>query len=374
MPQMLFATRVKALREGLKLTQDELAQRLGFKDRQTVSAIETGQRRLSADELLRVVQTLGTTVEAFTDPFVLVGDEARFSWRQTGVAREALSTYERGAGRWIALYRKLAPLVGCNAPLLRRSLGLTRDSGFDEAMAAGERFAAKFSLGDVPARRLAEVIDGEFSVLVLMVDTLNGVSGAACRLPELDAILINRHEPEGRRHFDLAHELFHVLTWDAMPPHHMEEGSEEASSTRKNRVEQLADKFASAVLMPKTTIARFGDWDAGMDVGAITTKLNKTADALAVSAVALKWRLVALGVIPNAVARQVRDVNLRNNGRTQVSRNTPPLFSRRFIDVIARALDEGHLSTRRAAGLLGVTLDALPELYRAHGIDASMEL
>ena len=35
-------------------------------------------------------------------------------------------------------------------------------------------------------------------------------------------ILVNRHEPRGRRSFDLAHELFHVLTWDAMPPERIE--------------------------------------------------------------------------------------------------------------------------------------------------------
>ncbi|CAK0777042.1 HTH-type transcriptional regulator / antitoxin HigA [uncultured Gammaproteobacteria bacterium] len=370
MSQMLFATRVKALREGLKLTQDDLAQRLGFKDRQTVSAIETGQRRLSAEELLKAVQVLGTTVEAFTDPFVLVGDEARFSWRQTGVAPDALSGFEHGAGRWIALYRRLAPQVGYNIPLLRRSLGLSKDSSFEDAMAAGERFAAEFDLGDIPAHHLAETIDREFGILVLMVNTVNGVSGAACRLPELDAVLINRHEPEGRRHFDLAHELFHVLTWDAMPPHHVEEAGE----TSKQRIEQLANSFASAVLMPRAVVGRFGGWDNGMDVGAITSKLNETADALAVSAVALKWRLVALGVIHNSVARQVRDVNLRNNGRSGASQASPPLFSRRFMDVIARALDEGLLSTRRAANLLGITLDDLPELYKAHGIEASMDL
>ncbi|MEY4916580.1 MAG: hypothetical protein RL616_493, partial [Verrucomicrobiota bacterium] len=49
----LFGTRIRALREARDLTQDQLADRLGFKDRQTLSAIETGDRRLSADELLR---------------------------------------------------------------------------------------------------------------------------------------------------------------------------------------------------------------------------------------------------------------------------------------------------------------------------------
>ena len=43
-----------------------------------------------------------------------------------------------------------------------------------------------------------------------------------------------------------------------MPPEHLEEASE----TGGNRVEQLANKFAAAVLMPARAVARFGDWSA----------------------------------------------------------------------------------------------------------------
>ena len=74
---------------------------------------------------------------------------------------------------------------------------------FEDAMEAGERFVAEFRLGDVPATRLIEVMERELGILVLMVDAFQGISGAACRLPELDVVLINRHEVAGRRHFDL---------------------------------------------------------------------------------------------------------------------------------------------------------------------------
>ncbi len=73
-------------------------------------------------------------------------------------------------------------------------------------------------LGDAPATRLSEAMERKLGILVLMVDPDRDISGAACRLPELDAVLIARREVAGRRHFDLAHELFHILTWDAMPP------------------------------------------------------------------------------------------------------------------------------------------------------------
>ena len=55
----LINIRLKALREKRKFSQDELSRMFGFKDRQTLSAIETGERRVSAEELLLAVEKLG---------------------------------------------------------------------------------------------------------------------------------------------------------------------------------------------------------------------------------------------------------------------------------------------------------------------------
>src|SRR5207244_8559877 len=59
MSTQLIGARIKALREERKLSQDDLARIFGFKDRQTVSAIEIGERRLSAEELLVAIEKLG---------------------------------------------------------------------------------------------------------------------------------------------------------------------------------------------------------------------------------------------------------------------------------------------------------------------------
>jgi Zn-dependent peptidase ImmA (M78 family)/DNA-binding XRE family transcriptional regulator len=364
----VIGVRLKALREERGLSQEELARQLGFNDRQTLSAIETGERRVSAEELILAVQKLGVPLDYFTDPFMLVG-EGRFSWRQTNVGPQRLSAYERSAGRWIAAFRVIAPKVGRETPLLRRSLGLTRQQRYEDAASAGERFAAEFDLGQVPANSLADVLERQFGVLVLMVDAFEGISGAACRLPELDAVLINRREIAGRRHFDLAHELFHILTWDAMPPDHVEDAAE----TSKNRVEQLANSFASAVLMPTTALERFGDW-AGLTRNDLITKLNATADQLRVTASALKWRLVHVGHLSIAAAREIRDAALRNNGHEGGEANPPPLFSKPFVDVISLGLKQGLLSARRSAALLDVPMDELSDLFRSHGVEAPDEL
>lgn len=364
----LIGARIKALREERGLSQDDLARLFGFKDRQTVSAIETGERRVSADELVIAVEKLQTSLDYFTDPFLLVG-EGKFSWRQTNVGPQRLNAYERSAGRWIAAFRAMAPQVGRSAPLLRRSLGITKHQRFEDAMEAGERFVAEFDLGDVPTTRLAEAMERDLGILVLRVDALEGISGAACRLPELDAVLINRQEVVGRQHFDLAHELFHILTWDAMPPEH----SEDAREIGGNRVEQLANSFASAVLMPTATLDRFGDWT---DVSAeeLVPRLNSTADELQVTASALKWRLVALDRVKQATARAIPDSALRNNGHDIAPTTVPPLFSKPFMEVIALAVDKGHVSTRRAGALLDLTVDDLTDLFATHGVQSPAEL
>lgn len=368
MATQMIGARIKALREQRKLSQDGLAKLFGFKDRQTVSAIETGERRVTAEELMLAVEKLGADLNYFTDPFRLVG-EGRFSWRHTNVKPVHLDGYERNAGCWIAAYREIAPHVDKTVLLPRRTLGLTKQSTFEDAMAAGERFVADFDLGDVPAARLAEVMERELGILVLMVDVIDGISGAACRLPELDAVLINRHEVIGRRHFDLAHELFHILTWEAMPPEHVEAAVESGG----NRVEQLANNFASALLMPGDLLEPYGAW-ADLDDEALIARLNATADDLQVTATALKWRLVALGALKPARARAIPDAVLRYNGRKAGEPNPPPLFSRPFMEVIGLAVQEGRVSVRRAADLLSLTIDDLEDLFAAHGLEPPFDL
>ena len=368
MTTQLIGKRLKVLRNERGLSQEELASIFGFKDRQTVSAIETGVRRITVDELVLAVEKLGVPLEYFTDPFRLVG-EGRFSWRHTGVETDQLREYEYIAGCWIAAFRALAPKVDREIPLMRQSLGLTRRSSYEDAMLAGERFVAEFELGDAPAKRLSEVMEQKLGILVLMVDTSDGISGAACRLPELDTVLITRHEIEGRRHFDLAHELFHILTWNEMPPEH----SEDVRETSNSRVEQLADNFAGAVLMPSKMLER--DWNWGsLGEEELIDRLNIVADELHVTSSALRWRLVALGQLRKSVAQSLPGTALRNNDRDVARGEEPAMFSKPFVEVLGRANERGLVSMRRVAKLLNLVIEDVEELYAVHGLKCPIEL
>ena len=84
MTAQLIGSRLRALRRERGLSQEQLAELFGFKDRQTVSAIETGLRRVAASELIQVMDKLNVPLDYFTDRFRLDG-ECKFSWRQMGV-------------------------------------------------------------------------------------------------------------------------------------------------------------------------------------------------------------------------------------------------------------------------------------------------
>ncbi len=365
MEKSIIGRRIKALREERMLTQDALAALFGFKDRQTISAIETGERRVTAEELLLAAQALEAPIEYFTDPFQLVGEE-RFSWRQNDVNRESLQAYERRAGSWIAAFRTLRSQAGNEPSLMRRALRLDRHSRFEDAMRAGESFARELELGATPATRLAEIMEKKLGILVLMVDATNGVSGAACRLPDLDAVLISRREVPGRRNFDLAHELFHLLTWDAMPPKHIEEAGEGS----RNRVERLANNFASATLMPSEALERFGDW-SNLGDEKLIHRLNLVANEMRVTSTALMWRLVALGNLRKSVTDSLSRSELRNNGgRPSGEKDLPPLFSRRFMETLGNAVDKGAISARRLSRLLDMPSGDIQGLFAAQGLES----
>lgn len=362
------AQRLKTLREARGFTQEQLSQSLGFKDRQTLAAIEAGDRRISPAELAAAANALGVTVDYVTDPYRLVG-EGRFSFRAKGVEGSVLDDFEQRAGRWIATWRQLERERGSEPKRLALKLDLSKQSSFEEAAASAEELVREWNLGDAPAERLPAEIHQKLGALVLFVDAPAGISGAASLVPGLSTILVNRQESRGRRSFDLAHELFHVLTWDAMPPERIE--SWVVKPTKGNRVELLAENFAAALLMPAELVARLFEKRNSVD---LHDWLNATATRLGVSAVALKWRLRNLEILTKEDLLTINDDRLVANGDHQNASERPPLFSREFVVRVHEAIESGHLSLRRSAALLDLSTQDLASVIAAYALSLSYEV
>lgn len=362
--------RLKAARDRAGLTQQQLADSLGLKHRQIVSRMEDGERSLNANELIMAMDVLGVDLDYFTDAFRLEG-EGEFSFRTSpDVSREVIDGFERRAGRWIAMYRELSREQGQRPRWLGHALNLRRTSSFEDAMAAGEAVAHRLDLGGRPAERLQTVMQDDLGILVLNVDAPYGVSGAASRIPGLNCVLINRREPEGRRNFDLAHELFHLLTWDAMPP----ERTKTVEVPRRGkgwRTEKLAENFAAAVLMPRNIVQK--EWASRSPSTDPHDLLKEGAARLRVSASAYKWRLRNLDLLSQREVDALDDGRLIANGPSTCDAPTPSLFSRHFVKPIAVALDTGRLSMRRAATILDLSLRELAALLQSYGHEAYFE-
>lgn len=361
-----IGTRLRTLREQRGLSQEELSAAMGIQSRQSIAAVEAGTRRVSADELVRAAEILAVPVDTILDPYRLVG-EGKFSFRAKGVVPAELGDFEERAGRWIATYRELGPRMGESASLLGTKLELTERSSFEEAAASAEALWERWELGDCPAERLEDAIERHIGALVLYVDAPEGISGAASHLPRCHTILVNRREAPVRRSFDLAHELFHLLTWDAMPPARVE--PQEVSKTKGNRTEKLADNFGAALLMPTTIMARRWAERGGED---LAEWLGRTASELRVSTEALWWRLVNLELIGRR-EKQPAQAPVRASGKPS-DVEVPLLFSRKFVALVSRAVNNGRLSLRRAAGLLGLQAAEFWELCSAHGHPLAYDL
>lgn len=367
-PALSIGPRIRAARDAVGLTQAHLSDALGFNDRQTLSDIEKGKRAVKPQELVTLSEVLDRDLEYFLDPFSVSG-EAKYNWRASpDMTQTTLDAFEARADRWIGLLRWLRARKGMGNPL-KLSLRLESTATFEQAQERAETLSHMLALGQTPATKLASAIEEQLDIAVLFVDTIAktkrfGISGATCHLQDMTAILINRHEPLYRQNFDMAHELFHALTWDAMQPEHRESNCIEHRKGGK-RIEQLADNFAAALLMPRTSLEQLIAPNRRSNLRHLTA----TAKVLQVTPSALAWRLYNLQWIDTQMLQALKS---QPNGLT--TKSIPKRFSRGYVGLLHEAIDQGQLSARKAAKALGLSLTDLKRLFKEHSFAVPFDL
>jgi Zn-dependent peptidase ImmA (M78 family)/transcriptional regulator with XRE-family HTH domain len=372
MRSKIIGGRIALLRRELGMTQAELAEKLSFNHRQTLQSIETGERRLTIAELMKLVEIGNRPVEYFTDPFHWTG-EGRFSFRADGVPEKAITEFEQTAGGWIMLWRWLSSINDLRATS-RPRLEIGKGSSFEDVAIIAARIVTWFDLGAVPALTLAERLESELLIPVLFVDLPVGISGATYHHEGMNVILINRKDSDGRRNFDLAHEFFHALTWDVLPPGRYD--NDHPADRSAKRREQLANGFASALLLPEQNVRKYWKRKSFASADAVSRAKSAVqgAEHFHVSTQAFLWRLVALELLSEQECRDALSIAERATTSSVHTRLRSPVLSRFMLIQLGIALDDGRISVRRAASVLGLDIDSLAEAFESHDLQVPFDL
>lgn len=73
----MMGKRIKRARKKMGWTQEELTQEMGIANRQTIQQMEAGERKLMADELMKLMELTGCDLDYFTDPYQAIADEVQ---------------------------------------------------------------------------------------------------------------------------------------------------------------------------------------------------------------------------------------------------------------------------------------------------------
>ncbi|MFH1951801.1 MAG: XRE family transcriptional regulator, partial [Pseudomonadota bacterium] len=283
--------RILAARETAGFSITQAAQKLGFKNYQTLSAIEKGARKMNAHELIMMARLYGRTLDYFLESDV--APDPVPLWRKT--TKTDINQIQRQFLSFLENYSNLEHLLG----LKRRWKDILRNydrddfsyNGFEQAGKLGAEIHIFLDLGSRPSLNLLNVLENKLRFKILHMPLEDGVSGASVVDNALGVgILINANDAPWRRNFDLAHELFHIITWNVFSPEEIGNG------TTRTRPEQYADIFASSLLLPENHLL-----DALKEISADNEfrliDIIELAKDFGVSTEAILWRLVNLKVL-----------------------------------------------------------------------------
>ncbi|MFP5492914.1 MAG: ImmA/IrrE family metallo-endopeptidase [Bacteriovoracia bacterium] len=359
---------IKSLRERLSMSQAKLADLMGWGTHVTVSTVEAGSRELKASELVKLAECLKV------DIYKLLGENTQkpvpyFFWRGApDDAPMASNTLLKKADDYTFIER----IVGAQGEfqqLPHHDLDLNSTN-----KAHVERWADEvrrsLDLGRYPAEGLVKVLEENFGVRFILDDFEYGGSGATFSSDEFGScIFLSSKEPFWRQNFSIAHELFHLITWNTIL---FDQINSDEELYKKN--EKLADTFAASLLMP---LEVFRDEISKIISSGQEFHLSHVfslAHQFGVGSESLLYRMVSAGFIKFEVAQAVLNLaefksanKIQNDSRGKVE------ISDRLLRLSHQAMMTGKLSRSKFAKLIGVSLHQLTKYLAEKGLPDEIE-
>ena len=361
--------KLKTARESLGLNLKEVTKKMDFRNYQTLSNIESGKREVKAWELARLARIYYRDINYFLSKQEDKPKEPVILWREKTETLE-VKQYERRFLNYCSNYHSLEQLLRLDSPKKFKPIPCSRDEfvvGFSFVEGLAYKYYNMIGLGSRPAWSLYKILDERFAVKILFLEMGQKESGASTFGNFGPAILINANDSPWRRNYDLAHELFHLVTWEIFQPEELYSEDEE-----KSRVEKFADAFASALLLPVQEVREEFE-NRKKDNKISYFDCIEIAREFGVSIDAFLWRLMNLNLIKRKEVEEVlNDPGLRQMDREKRFidwKKDTPKFPSRYVDLAFRCMQLGLISRGIFAQYMEIDRQKIPGFLEKYGLD-----
>jgi len=372
--QNKLANHLKKERESLDLTLKEVSKKLGFNNYQTLSSIEAGEREVKAWELAKLAEVYGRDTNYFLN-LEPPQTDIRILWRspetspqKTLIGRQFISICKRYQNLLNLLDESDASNTGLKFKIDKHRLLAQNAFKYVENLAA--KYIRTLKLGYRPACSLPKILEEEMGIKIVFLPMDFDISGGSTIDDNFGmAVLINAHDAPWRRNFDLAHEFFHLITWEDFAPEEIYQ-----DETRgKSRIEQSADVFAAFLLLPEEEV-RDEFEKRTKDKSISYLNLVDIARDFNVSIEALLWRLVNLGLLKRENIQAelekgtIKDIDKKHR-HTDWAETERPHISAKYISLAIKAFHLGKISKGKLAEYVGEKYSAIPLFLKKYGYD-----
>lgn len=358
-----IASHLKTARKSLGLTLVEAAKRLGFPSYQTLKSLEDGQREIKASELLKLSKVYFVGIgRLLGEKEIQLGNA--FLWRKPPQVKikkqiEAEISYR------CEQYNLLEKLLNLKAKRIQL-FNVTIDdiSSNNDVDNLSERFCDSLSLGSRPAFTLQKVLEQNIGVKILF-ETIPEGSAISTFSNEFGAVIvINSDEAPWRRNYDLAHELFHLVTWKIVSEKDLKD------QNFFTDIEKKADRFASILLLPEKEVRKEIADRIEIQKEFTYSDLVDIAREFGVSTKALLYRMANLRFIKWEDA----DKRAKDRELTEISKQKrrhewgEKPRSERFTSLAVRCLRKGLISRGKFAEMVGIDRSEIDNFIENTGL------
>jgi Zn-dependent peptidase ImmA (M78 family)/transcriptional regulator with XRE-family HTH domain len=343
---MDIGQKLKLARETIGYTLEKASEKSGI-SAPTISAYEhcgtpTG-REPKFSQLAKLAEVYRKTIDFFLSDESTV--ENLMLWRDAPSIEEEIKQTEAEFRQLCGQYHMLEILTSeaRKAKLPESDVTKAEEFAFERAESFARKVHIELCLGDIPSASLKRILEERYYVKIFHLS----FSGSAISTVSVEfgpAILLNAKNKPWRRNYDLAHELFHLFTWNIFrnsPKQDIQPTPDE---------EKLANAFASKLLMPEDSLRQRIDLRKNKQGQISLDQLDEIAREFSVSLDALVYRIANLFRVKKEDTEKYLDVakRLAESHKSRGS-DEPDKLPERYCSLAIKALNEGKLSLMQFA-------------------------